>query len=159
MVTLSISGCNRVDAQKFEPLHRVGKAVEVDIESPTAIHPTESERLFRLLRTEIAALEGRTRSDGEDAALQAYANAAEAYRRLLDIREIETQGNARDGRVLLGEGWSAVASKFNFAAEPGPSLSEDKNKWYWINTTDAIGALRTALKESLTKAEGLVNGQ
>jgi len=159
MSTVLVGGCNRVDQEKFAPLYRTGKAVQTDIENPAAIRATESERIFKQFRAEIAALEGRTRSNVEDAALQAYIDAAEAYRRFLDIRELETRGNARDGRVLLGEGWAAAAAKFNCTIEPGPSAPEDKNTWYWVNTSAAAGALLAAVKENLTEANRLVDGQ
>ena len=153
------SGCNRVDQKKFDALYRSGKAIEVDLENSSAGRVVASEQLLKAFKTEISSLQGRTGNENEAAALKAYSDAADAYRAFLDVRDLDLRGGSRDGRLLLGDAWAAVAAKFNFAVEAAPWTPADKYKWYWVSVGDASEALLSAAKKNLTEASRLVNGQ
>jgi len=157
-VAIVASACNRIDQKKFDGLYRVGKEVEVDIDSSSRVRVSESEKLLKRFKTEISLLQGRTDNKNEMAALDAYENAAAAYKSFLDMRDLDLRGDAVDGRMLLGDGWVAVGSKFNFKVEATPSQAVDKYNWYWVNVSDAVTALLAAVKNNLTKANNLVNG-
>jgi hypothetical protein len=156
--TLLVGGCNRVDQKKFDALYRAGKEIEVDIDNSSAVRVAESEKLLKRFKTEISLLQGRSANKNEAAALSAYDNAAAAYKAFLDMRDMDLRGDAREGRMLLGEGWVAVGSKFNFEVEPAPSKPDDEYKWYWVKVGEAVGALLEATKKNLTEANRLVNG-
>ena len=148
-----------VDQKKFDALYRSGKAIEVNLENSSAVRAAASGQLLKAFKTEISLLQGRTRNENEAAALKAYSDAADAYKAFLDVRELDFRGGSREGRLLLGDGWVAVASKFNFAIEAAPWAPADKYKFYWVNVGDAIEALLSAAKKNLAEASRLVNGQ
>ncbi len=159
VIAVTAAACSRVDQKKFDPLYRVGKEVDVDVESSGSVRLPKSEELLRRFKTEISLLQGRTGNKDEAAALEAYDNAAAAYKSFLDIRDLDLRGEARDGRMLLGDGWVAIGSRFNFKLEPTPSQEGDKYKFYWVNVREVVTALLAALKNNLAKASDLVNGK
>ena len=112
VVATMASACTRVDQQRFDALYRVAKEVEVDIDASSEVHIAESEKILKRFKTEISLLEGRTKNAKESAALAAYGTAADAYKAFLDMRDLDLQGRALDGRMVLGEGWVEKGTKF-----------------------------------------------
>jgi hypothetical protein len=160
VVAMVTSGCgDQVDQKKFDALYRAGKAVEVDVGNSGSVRVPASEQLLEQLNTEMSLLEGRTAGEKEAAALRAYGSAGEAYKSFLAIRYLDLQGDAVDGRMLLGDGWVAVGSKFNFAVVPAPTDATDKYKFYFVDVGEAVTALLAAVKKDLGEANRLVNAQ
>jgi len=158
MLAIVASGCDRVDQKKFDAMYRAGKALEVDIDNSSSVRIPVSEMLLKQFKTEMALLKGRTAGKKEEAALRAYDDAADAYQSFLYIRDMDLRGEAREGRMLLGEGWVARGSKFNFVLETAPSEPTDKYKFYWVNVGAVVTALLAGFEKNMTEANRLVNG-
>lgn len=154
-------GCSRVDQKKFDAVYRAGKAIEVDLNNSIGYQPVVSEQLLKQLQTEASLLDGRTSGRKEAAALRAYLDAAEADKHYLDIWSINLQVKSVEGRLLLGEGWVAVASKYGFDIEASDGNNDPTKtyKFFWVKVSPTIETLGNAVKKSLTEASRQVNGQ
>jgi len=159
MVAILAAGCDRVDQKKFDAVYRAGKALEVDM-STGLVHISESEKLVKQLKTEISVLDGRTNGNREADAVRAYGDAADAYGHFLDVRSMDMRGDSRDGRLLVGDGWVPVASKYHLAIEAHADNSPAaKYNFYWMDFHEAFAAFSAATKKGLTDGSRLVNGK
>jgi hypothetical protein len=157
VLALVVSGCNSFDKQKFEPVYRAGKAMEVEMAS--GVHIPEQRKALKAFQTEIETLKGRVEGEREQACLQAFDNAAAAYENFLTIRELDMGGSTQpDGRMLLGDSWEPRAKRFGVIAEPDTTPDPtSKYKWIWLNTSKALEGFDAAAKREMAEASRLVN--
>lgn len=147
-VVAFVAACG-VDQKKFEAVHRSGKALQVEVNA-TGGGGSRSEVLQKEFETEISVLNGRERGNQEEAALQAYKDANDAYRYLLRFRFLDFE--AVDGRVLLMGTNLEVASRYGLPVET-------RGTSQWTDSGNALKVLFATAERKLAEADKIISGR
>jgi len=143
-----VSACGNVDQKKFDPVYRAGKALEIEVNA-TGGASARSNELAKQFQTEVSALSGRARGTRETQALQAYAEAGDAYEFFIRFRSLDF--DSVKGRIWLRGTNLDVASRFKFPVE-----TKDGEKF--VDSGDAMKILLEVAQRKLTEGNQIVNG-
>ena len=143
------AACGGVDQKKFDGVSKTGKALQVDVQSSGGVGSSSRDRL-KQLDAEINALRDRTIGTHEADALQAYAEAADAYRYFLRFRAIDPEGDR--GQILLKGPNVEVAARYKLPVDT-------RNGSKWVNRAQAITILLQAGEQHLSDGDRIVSGR
>jgi hypothetical protein len=144
-----VISCGGVDQQKFDRIYKAGKALQTEVESNSGLPRPQSRDLLKEFDAEIAALSDHTIGKRESEALQAYADAANAYRYFLRFRVLDLDVDS--SQMLLKGPNLEVATRYKL---PLDSRSGGK----WVNRAQAVTILLQAGDQRLSDANRLVKG-
>jgi hypothetical protein len=144
-----VISCGGVDQQKFDRIYKAGKALQTEVESNSGLPRPQSRDLLKEFDAEIAALSDHTIGKRESEALQAYADAANAYRYFLRFRVLDLDVDS--SQILLKGPNLEVATRYKL---PLDSRSGGK----WVNRAQAVTILLQAGDQRLSDANRLVKG-
>ena len=145
-----VVACGGVDQKKFDGVYKSGTALQVEVQSSGGVLGSQSRDRLKQFDTEINALRDRTIGTHEADALQAYAEAADAYRFFLRFRAIDPEGDS--GQILLKGPNLEVATRFKLPVET-------RNGSKWVNRAQAITILLQAGEQHLSDGNRIVSGQ
>ncbi len=133
--------CGGVDQQKFDAVYKAGKALQAEIESSRGAPTSPARDRLKEFDAAIDALRDHTVGRQESGALQAYAEAADAYRYFLRFRALETEGDSSE--IPLKGPNLEVATRYKLpVATTGGAKS--------VNRAQAITILLQAAEQHLT---------
>ena len=138
-----------VDQQKFDRVYKAGKALQAEVESNTGLPRPQSRDLLKEFDTEIAALGDHTIGKRESEALQAYADAANAYRYFLRFRILDL--DADSSQIQLKGPNLEVATRYKLPVD-------SRNGAKWVNRAQAVTILLQAAEQRLNDGNRLVKG-
>jgi hypothetical protein len=144
-----VISCGGVDQQKFDRIYKAGKALQTEVESNSGLPRPQSRDLLKEFDAEIAALSDHTIGKRESEALQAYTDAANAYRYFLRFRVLDLDVDS--SQMLLKGPNLEVATRYKL---PLDSRSGGK----WVNRAQAVTILLQAGDQRLSDANRLVKG-
>jgi hypothetical protein len=147
LCALAVS-CGGVDKQKFDPVYKAGQALQAEVESNRGLPRPQARERLKQFDAEIAALRDRTIGRREADALQAYADAADAYRDFFRFRSLETEG----GQILLKGPNLEVATRYKLPVD-------SRNGSKWVNSGQAITILLQAAEQHLNDGNRVVEGR
>ena len=145
-----VVACGGVDQKKFDGVYKAGQALQVEVQSSGGVPGSQSRDRLKQFDTEINALRDRTIGTHEADALQAYAEAADAYRFFFRFRAVDPEGDS--GEILLKGPNIEVATRFKL---PG----DTRNGAKWVNRGQAITILLQAAEQRLSDGNRIVSGQ
>jgi hypothetical protein len=143
-----LPSCGGIDKQKFAPLHSAGQALQSEVESNRGLPRPQARDRLKQFDAEIAALRDRTIGRSEADALQAYAEAADAYRDFFRFRTLETQG----GQILLKGPNLEAAARYKLPVD-------NRNGSKWVNSAQAFTILLQAAEQHLNDGNRIVEGR
>jgi hypothetical protein len=141
--------CGGVDQQKFDRVYQAGKALQTEVETNSGLPRPQSRDLLKEFDTEIAALTDRTIGRRESEALQAYADAANAYRYFLRFRVLDLDTNS--SQILLKGPNLEVAARYKLPVD-------SRNGAKWVNRAQAVTILLQAGEQRLNDGNRIVKG-
>jgi hypothetical protein len=142
-----VFACGGVDQQKFDQVFKAGKALQAEVQSSGGALSSQSRDRLKQFDAEIEALHDRTIGRQEADALQAYTEAAEAYRHFLRFRALEPE--AGTGQILLKGPNLEAATRFKLPVDT-------RNGAKWVNRAQAITILLQAAEQHLNDGNRLV---
>jgi hypothetical protein len=145
-----VTACGGVDTQKFDAAFKAGKALQAEVESSRGLPRSQSRDRLKEFDTEVSALHDRTIGRREADALQAYAEAAEAYREFLHFRSLELEGE--NHQIQLKGPNLEVATRYKLPVDT-------RNGSKWVNGAQAITILLQAAEQHLEDGNRIVNGK
>jgi RNase P/RNase MRP subunit p29 len=107
--------CGGVDQAKFEGVFKAGKALQAEVQASGGALNSQSRDRLKQFDTEIDALRDRTIGTHEADVLQAFAEAADAYRYFLRFRALDPE--AGTGQILLKGPNIEVATRFKLPVD------------------------------------------
>jgi hypothetical protein len=143
-----VVSCGGVDRKKFDPLYKAGQALQAEVESNRGLPRPQARERLKQFDAEIAAMHDRTIGRGEADALQAYAEAADAYRDFFRFRTAETQG----GQILLKGPNLEASTRYKLPVDT-------RNGSKWVNSGQAITILLQAAEQHLNDGNRIVDGR
>jgi hypothetical protein len=148
VLCVAAAACGGVDKQKFDGVYKAGQALQTEVQSSGGVPRSPSRDRLKEFDTEISALHDRTIGRREADALQAYADAAEAYRTFLRFRALDTEG----GQILLKGPNLDAAVRYKL-----PTDSRNGSKW--VNSGQAITILLQAAEQHVNDGNRIVAGR
>ena len=145
-----VVACGGVDRKKFDAVSKAGSALQTELQSSSGVPGPQSRDRLKQFDAEINALRDRTIGTHEADALQAYAEAADAYRYFLRFRAIDTEGEGR--QILLKGPNLEVATRYKLPIDT-------RNGAKWVNRGQAITILLQAGEQHLSDGNRIVSGQ
>src|SRR3954467_7441689 len=142
------ASCGGVDKQKFDAVYKAGQALQTEVQSNRGLPRSQARDRLKEFDTEISALHDRTVGRREADALQAYADAADAYRTFLRFRTLDTEG----GQILLKGPNLEAATRYKLP-------TDSRNGAKWVNSAQAITILLQAAEQHLTDGNRLIEGR
>jgi len=139
--------CGGVDQQKFDGVFKAGKALQAEVQSSGGALSSRSRDRLKQFDTEIDAVRDRTIGTHEADALQAFADAADAYRSFLRFRALDPEAGTSD--ILLKGPNIEVATRFKLPVDT-------RNGAKWVNRGQAITILLQAAEQHLNDGNRLV---
>jgi hypothetical protein len=144
------AACGGVDKQKFDGAFKAGKALQDEVQASGGLARSQSRDRLKEFDTEISALHDRTIGTREADALQAYTEAADAYRHFLRFRALDLEADKH--QIELKGPNLEVATRYKL-----PVDSRGGSKW--VNGPQAITILLQAAEQHLENGNRLVNGR
>ena len=141
--------CAGVDQQKFDRVVKAGAALQAEVQSNSGPPRPQSRDLLKEFDAEIAALTDHTIGTRESEALQAYADAANAYRYFLRFRVLDLDTDA--SQILLKGPNLEVATRYKLPLDT-------RNGAKWVNRAQAVTILLQAADQRLNDGNRLVKG-
>ena len=145
-----VAACGGVDKQKFDGVEKAGKALQDEVQSSGGLPRSQSRDRLKRFDTEVLALQDRTIGRREADALQAYADAAEAYRSFLHFRGLAL--DAENGQIPLKGPNLETATRYKLPVE---THSGSKS----VNSARAITILLQASEQRMSDGNRLVDGK
>ena len=139
--------CGGVDRQKFDPLYKAGAALQAEVESNRGLPRPQARDRLKQFDTEIAALRDHTIGRREADALQAYAEAADAYREFFRFRGLESEG----GQISLKGPTLEAAAHYKLPID-------SRNGAKSVNSGQAFTILLQAAEQHLNDGNRIVDG-
>jgi hypothetical protein len=144
-----VMSCGGVDQQKFDKVYKAGKALQAEVESNVGLPRPQSRDLLKEFDAEIAALGDHTIGKRESEALQAYTDAANAYRYFLRFRVLDLDVDA--SQIQLKGPNLEVATRYKLPVD-------SRNGARWVNRAQAVTILLQAAEQRLSDGNRLVKG-
>lgn len=145
------SGCAAgVDKQRFDPVYRAGKALQVEVHSIGSFSIKGGDDLEKQFKTEVAALDGRTKGQKEIDAAAAYKAAAAAFEDYLRFRFLALE--AIDGKILL------MGTNIEAAKRYGPYLEKNTPDSALVDSNLILKTSLDVAESKLEEANQIVNG-
>jgi hypothetical protein len=144
-----VISCGGVDHQKFDRIYKAGKALQTEVGSNSGLPRPQSRDLLKEFDAEIAALSDHTIGKRESEALQAYTDAANAYRYFLRFRVLDLDVDS--SQILLKGPNLEVATRYKLPVD-------SRNGAKWVNRAQAVTILLQAGDQRLSDANRLVKG-
>ena len=141
--------CGGVDQQKFDRVYQAGKALHAEVESNSGLPRPQSRDLLKEFDAEIAALSNRTIGRRESEALQAYTDAANAYRYFFRFRVVDLDTDS--SQILLKGPNLEVATRYKLPVD-------SRNGAKWVNRAQAVTILLQAGEQRLNDGNRIVKG-
>jgi hypothetical protein len=141
--------CGGVDQQKFDRVYQAGKALQAEVQSNAGLPRPQSRDLLKEFDAEIAALSDHTIGKRESEALQAYADAANAYRYFLRFRVLDLDTDST--QILLKGPNLEVATRYKLPVDT-------RNGAKWVNRAQAVTILLQAGEQRLNDGNRIVKG-
>jgi hypothetical protein len=150
-VSIWMAGCGGVDQHKFERVYASGKALQAEVQS-SGSGPARTEARDRLKEfdAEINALRDHTIGIHESDALQAYAEAADAYRYFLRFRTLDADEGG--GQIALKGPNVEVATRYKLPVDT-------RNGTKSVSRAQAITILLQAAEQHLADGNRIVGRQ
>lgn len=142
--------CGGVDKQKFDGVYKAGKALQAEVESSGGQPRSQSRDRLKQFETEIEALHDRTIGRREADALQAYAEAADAYQSFLRFRSLDLE--AENNQIPLKGPNLEAATRYKLPIDT-------RNGSKWVNRGQAITILLQAGEQHLNDGNRIVDGR
>jgi hypothetical protein len=143
-----VVGCGGVDKQKFDAVYKAGKALQQEVESSKGLPASQSRDRLKEFDAAVTALHDKTIGRREADALQAYADAADAYRTFLHFRGIE----AEDGQIVLKGPNLESATRYKLPVDTRGGVKS-------VNSARAFTILLQASEQHLNDGNRLVDGR
>jgi TolA-binding protein len=148
VVSAVAASCGGVDKQKFKAVYTSGQALQTEVESNRGAPSAQTRDRLKQFDGEVAALRDHTIGRREADALEAYAEAADAYRDFLRFRSLETEG----GMIQLKGPNLEAATKYKLPVD-------NRNNGKWVNSAQAFTILLQAAEQHLTDGNRIVDGR
>jgi hypothetical protein len=143
-----IAACGGVDKQKFDGVSKAGKALQEEVQSSGGLPRSQSRDRLKALDAEVAALQDRTVGTREANALQAYTEAADAYRAFLHFRGLDVD----HGQILLKGTSIEMATRYKLPIDT-------RNGSKSVSSAQALTILLQAAEQHVNDGNRLVNGR
>ena len=147
---LCLAACAGVDKPKFDAVSKAGTALQLEVQSSGGVPRSESRDRLKQFDAEISALRDHTIGTREADALQAYAEAAEAYRHFLRIRGLAL--DAKDHQIVLKGADIEVAKRYKLPVDTHNGSTS-------VNSAQAMTILLQASEQHLSDGNRIVNGR
>jgi hypothetical protein len=144
------AACGGVDKQKFDAAFKAGKALQAEVQSSGGLPRSQSRDRLKQFDAEISALHDRTIGTREADALQAYTEAADAYRHFLRFRALDLEADAH--QIELKGPNLEIANRYKLPVD-------SRNGSKWVNGAQAITILLQAGEQHLEDGNRIVGGQ
>jgi len=140
--------CGGVDKQKFDAVYKAGQALQTEVQSNGGLPRSQARDRLKQFDADISALHDRTVGRREADALQAYADAADAYRTFLHFRTLDIEA----GQILLKGPNLEAAVKYKLPVD-------SRNGSKWVNSGQAITILLQAAEQHVADGNRIVEGR
>ena len=144
-----VEACGGFDRQKFDAVYQAGQALQQEVQANGGQPRSQARDRLKQLETEVAALSDRTIGKRENDALQAYADAADAYRIFLRFRGLSL--DAENGRIPLKGPDLQAATRYKLPVDRRDGVA-------WVNSAQAITIMLQAGEQHLSDGNRLVTG-
>ena len=144
-----VEACGGFDRQKFDAVYQAGQALQQEVQTNRGQPRSQARDRLKQLETEVAALSARTIGKRENDALQAYADAADAYRIFLRFRGLSL--DAENGRIPLKGPDLQAATRYKLPVDRRDGAA-------WVNSAQAITIMLQAGEQHLSDGNRLVTG-
>lgn len=151
LVCAGLAGCGGVDAKKFDAVYQTSQALHQEMQTGAGQARPQSRDLLKQFDTGIEALRGKTIGKSENDALQAYVEAADAYRAFLRFRSLTVL--ADDPRRIVVKGPDLEAA--NRYKLPIDSSGGSR----FVNSAQAITIILQAAEQHLNDGDRLIKGK
>ena len=145
-----VVACGGVDKQKFDGVNKAGQALQAEVESNHGAPSSPARDRLKEFDAAINAVRDRTIGTHEADAVQAYADAADAYRYFLRFRAMDpAEGSAE---IPLKGPNLEVATRFKLPVDT-------RNGAKSVNQGRAITILLQAAEQRLNDGNRIVSGR
>ena len=145
------AACGGFDPQKFAAVSQAGNALQQEVQTNGGQPRSQARDRLKQLETEVAALSDRTIGKRENDVLQAYADAADAYRIFLRFRGLSLGPEAENGRIPLKGPDLQAATRYKLPVDRRDGVA-------WVNSAQAVTIMLQAGEQHLSDGNRLVTG-
>jgi hypothetical protein len=145
-----VVACGGVDQKKFDGIYKAGQALQAEVQSSGGAPRSPARDRLKEFDSAINAVRDRTIGTHEADAVQAYADAADAYRYFLRFRGMDPEEGT--GQILLKGPNLEVATRFKLPIDT-------RNGTKSVSQARAITILLQAAEQRLNDGNRIVSGK